>query len=234
MQRSLTTITTKDLLTTEAGREMSGALANALIDEHAAKFSNLDIVVDVLEERCGRFCGASEVILYKAIKIINAAKAEVNAASSRNALQESLTLLSRIAGDLTPEKVQEVAQDFMSQNGAQYAVELAYACAKAREPHHKVDAFAQMQRAAGDARAEISGAKQRFYDIIVDLILKLAESTDPSSQVQREQAFQQAFSRNDTVFLFYLYDKLFEHKLGKELIRVRKANSQGFVNTTRF
>ncbi|KAI8145675.1 Nup133 N terminal like-domain-containing protein [Fennellomyces sp. T-0311] len=225
--------TYKDLLTSGNGQALASELSMAMIDETMARYANMDIVIDVLEQRCGSFCNGSDVILYKAIKQIDAAKSEANTMPSRDALTESLKLLKRIAIHIPYEKLQEIAKDYSSQGALVLAVELVLTCAKARDPHNLTTAYLRESCPPNDPRADLFNTKQKFYDCVFQLLKEAlapsSSATQKATASQKDQAFQTAFSFDDIAFHYYIYEKFVEEKLGQHLIRLNPPHIEVFL-----
>lgn len=234
--------TFKDLLTTVAGQALCSDLAQGIIDDNVTKYNNIDVVMDILEARCGSFCNASEVLLYRAMKLISSSATT----SSPKDLQEGLKLLKRSAGQLSLTKLKKIVDELTSQKHFAQAADLALACARARDPHLMTNVYIEDGCPAGDPRAEVFQTKQPFYDIVFHL---LKEAISPSSAssitgkpalyssipfrlpflshsryivsaAQKDQLFQQAFGVEDFAFQYYIYENFLENSLGDELIKV--------------
>ena len=154
-----------------------------MIDETMAKYANLDIVIDVLEQRCGTFCNSSDVLFYKAQKQIKAAESEANTMPSQNALQESLRLLKRIAIHITYEQAGEIAKAYTQQGALVSAVELILTCAHARDPHNTSTDFLMDNTQPNDPRIAIIEIKKPFYDCVYNV---LKEAIIPSSTTNQK------------------------------------------------
>lgn len=59
-----------DLLTTAKGRDMARNLVSAIINVQIGQNLSVDAVADVLQQRCGSFCSADDVLLYKVREIL--------------------------------------------------------------------------------------------------------------------------------------------------------------------
>ncbi|KAI9257209.1 Nup133 N terminal like-domain-containing protein [Phascolomyces articulosus] len=230
--------TFKDLLTTNDGRELAKALAMAIIDETMAKFGNLDIVTDILEQRCGTFCNSSDVLFYKAQKQIDAAKSEANTMPSRDALQESLKLLKRIAIHITYEQLEVIAKDYTQQGALVLAVELILTCAHARDPHNATTGYVMDGLQPSDARLEIFERKRPFYDCAFNLLKEAIRPSTSANQKatapQKDQAFQVAFSSDDIAFHMYTYEKFINENLGRDLIQMDPPHIETFLKRQPF
>jgi nuclear pore complex protein Nup155 len=58
-------MTYADLLTTSKGRDIARSLVSAIINIQIGQNLSVDAISDVLQQRCGSFCSADDVLLYK-------------------------------------------------------------------------------------------------------------------------------------------------------------------------
>ncbi|KAI9323074.1 Nup133 N terminal like-domain-containing protein [Dichotomocladium elegans] len=228
----LLALTFKNLLTTDNGRSLTTDLTNGIIDENMARFSNMDIVVDILEQRCGSFCSASDALLYKAIKQIENAKSKSPITPPRNALYEASQLLKRIAIHIPYEKLRDIVKVYASQGELTLAVELVLACAKARDPQNITTTYVQDNFPENDPRVEYIVISKKFYELCYEL---LKEAVQPSytasvSAVQKNQAFQRAFQSDDLALHYYVYNQLIIGGFGNELIKVAPPHLEAYLN----
>lgn len=219
--------TFKDLITTNDGRSISSDLAFGIIDDTLARYGNLDIVIDILEKHCGSFCDASDALLYKAYKQIEAAKGEVSAPRARCALEESLQLLKRIAIHIPYEKVREIAKSYLSLGESVLAVELVIFCVKSREPTH---ASSSTEFPAKQDDMESMHLRQPFYNCLFDLLKETMESTSISG-AQKSQAFQVVFGVDNVDLHHYLYNQFINANLGPELIKLMPPRLEEFLQS---
>ncbi|KAG2233283.1 hypothetical protein INT48_001595 [Thamnidium elegans] len=221
-QDRLKTITLKDLLTTTDGRKLANDLSYALVDYTFSKYDNTGYVIDVLTQYCKSFCGANDVLLYKATKQIYAARSATNTSQARAILTESLSLLKKIALHIPADKAAEIVDDFFYQGYPVYGIELALSCTEARDPYHATNAFVELGCPANDVRAKTFKSKQPFYDIVFNLLDKVVAPglVKPDS---RREVFRSTFSGcKDQAFAYYVFEKFIEKGLGLELIKVKK------------
>ena len=54
-----------DLLTTTKGRDVARSLVSTIINMQIGQNLSVDAISDVLQQRCGSFCSADDVLLYK-------------------------------------------------------------------------------------------------------------------------------------------------------------------------
>ncbi|KAI8983097.1 Nup133 N terminal like-domain-containing protein [Pilobolus umbonatus] len=225
------------LLTTMEGRSLATDLSTALIDSNFQKYDNTGFVIDVLQQHCGSFCGANDVLLYKAVKQIHSARTAINTNQARATLTESLNLLKKVALYITCDKMAEIAKEFTSQGYRIYGIQLALACANARDPNLVTNSYVDAGCPPNDARADMFKSKKPFYDVIFDLLLEitpksevLASHTDSTNI----ESFQVAFSSQDKAFHFYMYEKFMESKIGFVLIKLSPPYLEMFLKRTPF
>ncbi|KAG0187563.1 hypothetical protein DFQ28_006132 [Apophysomyces sp. BC1034] len=234
-QTRFKSLTLKDLLTTAEGRALTSDLSSALIDEHVTKYNNIDIVIDILERQCGSFCSASDVVMYRAAKEIYLARSAA-ASQARTSLNESLKMLKRIASHIPYEKLQEIGDEYASQGCREHGIELALACAKARDPRNLTSAYVQEGCPPNDPRIQQFVAKKQFFDFIFGQLKDLASPTSAGTkytsvrETYKEQVYRTAFSFDDIAFHYYIYEKFIDHKLGGELLKVDLPYIEAFLS----
>ncbi|KAI8973471.1 Nup133 N terminal like-domain-containing protein [Mycotypha africana] len=221
-QQRIQQITLKDLLTTTDGQLLASELASALINFTFKKCDNVNYVTDVLTQYCGTFCGASDVLLYKAVDQIYAARNAANANQVRTLLTESLNHLMKIALHIPADKASEIASEFASQGYPVYGIRVAVECAKARDSNNASTMHAKP--ASKDSRSQIITSKQPFYDIIINILTSTA-----SKGGYRKEIFDTAFSFNDKAFQHYAFEKFIEMNRGQELIKESPPNLEEFL-----
>lgn len=65
LAKTLVNMTYADLLTTNTGRDIARNLVSAIINIQIGQNLSIDAISDVLQQRCGSFCSADDVLLYK-------------------------------------------------------------------------------------------------------------------------------------------------------------------------
>ena len=88
------------------GKELAKELVKAIVNRNISKGSNVETVADALRRKCGSFCSADDVVIFKAQESLKkAADAGTNAERGRLLLNESLVLFERVAGSLGMENL---------------------------------------------------------------------------------------------------------------------------------
>ncbi|KAI8879318.1 hypothetical protein K501DRAFT_257023 [Backusella circina FSU 941] len=118
--------TLQQLLTTFEGRHLAGDIATSLIDFEFKKYQDAAYVIDVLEQHCGDFCGATDVILFKVARDI------YNNNNTSPTLHEAFTTLKKLAPEIPSDKLAELATALAEKGAVVYAIQLALACATTR------------------------------------------------------------------------------------------------------
>lgn len=212
LQARCQSITLKELLSTAEGRKLANDLAYSLIEYTFSKVESTPYVIDVLTQHCKSFCGADDVLLYKATKQVFAARSATNTTQAKTILQDSLKILKRIALHIPADKAQEIAKDFAHQGYPIYGVQITLDCAHART---------------------LPQDKQLFYDIMFDLLYQVmtkpAGSSTANERVFRNEIFNAAFASCDMAYAFYMYEKFLQKNLGQQLIEVNICKSEGLM-----
>lgn len=94
-------LTYEELFSTGKGYEIAKELVKAIVNRNIAKGSNVETVADALRRRCGNFCSAEDVIIFKAQELLKrATETGANSELGRNLLNESLRLFGQVAENL--------------------------------------------------------------------------------------------------------------------------------------
>ena len=119
------------LFCTSSGKDLAKELVKAIVNRNIANGSNVDTVAEALRRRCGSFCSADDVIIFKAQEQLK--KASVAGSGSelgRNLLNESLRLFKQVASSLSMEQLQWAVQQYVSAQFYAGAIELALTVAQ--------------------------------------------------------------------------------------------------------
>lgn len=108
-------LTYEGLFCSPNGRDMAKELVKAIVNRNIANGSNVDTVAEALRRRCGSFCSADDVVVFKAQEQLKkASEAGANSQSGRMLLNESLNLFQRVAGSLSMENLQAAVEQYVS------------------------------------------------------------------------------------------------------------------------
>lgn len=99
---SFKALTYESLFTTDRGKLLAKEVVKAIVSRSIADGSNVDTVADTLRRRCGSFCSADDVVIFKAQEQLQKAiNTGPETATGRNLLNESLRLFEKVAGSLS-------------------------------------------------------------------------------------------------------------------------------------
>ena len=127
-------LTYEGLFSSSHGRGLAKELVKAIVDRNIANGSNVETVADALRRRCGSFCSADDVIIFKGQEQLKrASEAGSDSELGRNLLNESLRLFTQVAGALNMEQLQWAVQSLANLQFYAGAIQLALTVA------HEVD-----------------------------------------------------------------------------------------------
>lgn len=96
------------------GRDLAKELVKAIVNRNIANGSNVDTVAEALRRRCGSFCSADDVVIFKAQEQVKrASEAGATSESGRMLLNESLRLFQKVAAALSMEQLQWAATQYI-------------------------------------------------------------------------------------------------------------------------
>ena len=124
-------MTYEGLFCTSSGKDLAKELVKAIVNRNIANGSNVDTVAEALRRRCGSFCSADDVVIFKAQEQLKkASETGKGSEFGRNLLNESLRLFQQVASSLSMEQLQWAVQQYVSTQFYAGAIELALTVAQ--------------------------------------------------------------------------------------------------------
>jgi nuclear pore complex protein Nup155 len=155
------------LFSTDQGKDLAKILVKAIVNRNIANGSNVDTVADALRRRCGSFCSADDVIIFKAQEQLQKA---VDPGSSedmiRNLLNESLRLFQQVAGSLSFQNLQSAVDQFTSLQFFAGAINLSLLVAKESDRGNKAQAWLNEGQPQDDPRSSAYNFRLQCYDLV--------------------------------------------------------------------
>ena len=119
-------LTYEVLFCTSKGKDLAKELVKAIVNRNIANGSNVDTVAEALRRRCGSFCSAQDVIIFKAQEQLKrAAESGTTSELGRNLLNESLRLFKQVVADLSMEQLQWAIGQYVTMQYFAGAIQLA-------------------------------------------------------------------------------------------------------------
>lgn len=119
-------LTYESLFGASSGKELAKELVKAIVNRNIANGSNVETVAEALRRRCGSFCSADDVIIFKAQEQLKrSSETGSDSELGRNLLNESLRLFTQVAGSLKMEQLQWAVSNFTSLQFYAGAIQLA-------------------------------------------------------------------------------------------------------------
>lgn len=124
-------LTFEGLFSTVKGKELAKELVKAIVNRNIANGYNVETVAEALRRRCGSFCSADDVIIFKAQEQLKkSAEAGRDSEFGRNLLNESLRLFKQVAANLSMEQLEWAVEQFVQLQFFAGAIQLALEVAK--------------------------------------------------------------------------------------------------------
>ena len=210
-------LTFETLFVSAAGRELAKELVKAIVNRNIANGSNVDTVAEALRRRCGSFCSADDVVIFKAQELLNrASQAGSQSESSRVLLNESQRLFQKVAGSLNLEHLQWAVSRYVEMAFYAGAIQLCLGCAHEKDRARRALSWLKDGTPEGDTRREAFDARKECYEMAFGTINALDQATagapeqmDGQSTLaakRRSEAYDVVNGSEDAVFQTCLYD----------------------------
>ena len=115
IRREVKNLTFEALFCSSTGKELAKELVKAIVNRNIAAGSNVDTIAEALRRKCGSFCSADDVVIFKAQEMLKKAmEAGANTERGRASLNESLKLFQKVASALTMEQLQSIIEQYVN------------------------------------------------------------------------------------------------------------------------
>ncbi|KAK3678378.1 hypothetical protein LTR78_001675 [Recurvomyces mirabilis] len=216
-RRKAMELTFEQLFVFASGRELAKELVKAIVNRNIANGSNVDTVAEALRRRCGSFCSAEDVIIFKAQEQVKrASEAGGQSETGRVLLNESQRLFQKVAANLSGEHLQWAVQQYIQMSFYAGAIQLCLIVAQERDRAKRALAWLRDGSNDGDARKADFDKREACYQLIFETIKILDQQTanvpaDAEGQHnlaarRRSEAYDVVNSSDDSVFQTCLYD----------------------------
>ncbi|KAL3428477.1 non-repetitive/WGA-negative nucleoporin [Phlyctema vagabunda] len=216
-RQRLRELTYELLFATETGKDLAKVLVKAIVNRNIAKDSNVTQVAEALRRRCGSFCSADDVVIFKSQELLKqAAEAGGVSDQARKILNESLRLFQSVAGSLSFENLQNAVGKFTEMQFYAGAITLALDVAAQSDRGNKALYWINDGRPENDDRKDIYAKRKQCYDLIHQILQMVDEATAREPEIvdgrftlaatKRNEAHIVVNKSEDEIFQFDLYD----------------------------
>jgi len=216
-RQQLRDLTYECLFSQTPGKELAKVLVKAIVNRNIENGSNVETVADALRRKCGSFCSADDVVIFKAQEQLKKASApSLNPNTSRSLLYDSLKHFQKVAGSLTQANLESAIQQYIDLRYYAGAIQLCLSVADAKDRGKTALYWMNDGSPAGDPRAKAFEQRKLCYDLIHTVLLELdaASSKEPEMvdgkptliATKRAEAYDVVNNSTDEVFHRDLYD----------------------------
>lgn len=217
VKQHLRDLTFEFLFSTDQGKDLAKVLVKAIVNRNIANGSNVDTVADALRRKCGSFCSADDVIIFKAQEQLKkASEAGVSKDMSRNLLNESHRLFTQVAGALSFENLQSAMEQFDALQFYAGAISLALNVARESDRGNSALAWVHENKPDGDARILIFNFRKQCYGLIHRTLVTVDDAAGPLPETidgrptllttKRNEAYSVVNNSEDELFQYDLYE----------------------------
>lgn len=234
-------MTFEQLMTTDRGRDVAKELITTVVNRRIAQGGTVESVSETLQKRCGTFCSADDVILYKAIEKLKRAKESTTVGERDNILRECLQLFEHASTTLSLDNLRDTMDEYTSMQFYSGALTLAFAVAKAADPHDIALPYLAEGKPENDARTSTYQKREQCYVYIFQALERLeqafaaqeaAYANAPNSsplQNVRDQAYRVINESQDELFHNLFYDWYRSRGLQERLLDIQSPYIQTYL-----
>ncbi|KAI9368699.1 Non-repetitive/WGA-negative nucleoporin C-terminal-domain-containing protein [Aspergillus egyptiacus] len=223
-------LTFEELFSTTKGHEIAKELVKGIVNRNIAKGANVETVADALRRRCGSFCSAEDVVIFKAQELLKrATEAGFNSELGRNLLNESLHLFQQVSESLPMDYLVSAVENYIFNQFFAGAIQLALNVAGRSDKANMALSWMMDGQPQPDPRKEYYLFRKQCYDLISKVIVAVDNlaAQDPGvvdGQLtmvakRKNEAYGIISDSTDEVFLTSLYDWYLEQGWSDRLLR---------------
>ena len=205
------------LFCSSEGRDLAKELVKAIVNRSIARGLNVDTVAEALRRRCGSFCSADDVVIFKAQELLKkASEAGSSSASSRSLLNDSLKLFQRVAGSLTNENLTKATEAYIANGFYAGAIRLLLTVAEQVDRANAALSWIRDGQPETDSRRDAYEKRREAYRLVCRVITAADEAYASSSNAdefaqqamttRKQEAYAEINQSDDEVFQTYLYE----------------------------
>ncbi|KAF1344227.1 Non-repetitive/WGA-negative nucleoporin C-terminal-domain-containing protein [Delphinella strobiligena] len=224
-------LTYEGLFCSSDGRDLAKELVKAIVNRNIANGSNVDTVAEALRRRCGSFCSADDVVIFKAQEQVKrASEAGPTTEAGRMLLNESLRLFLRVAAALSMEQLQWAVTQYIDMEFYAGAIQLSLNVAHESDRANRALSWIRDDSPEDDPRKPAFDSRKRCYDLIHSVIEAVDQSADSSphhpdghlsvAAQRRVEAYDVINQSEDEVFQTSLYDWYMSRNLDERLLEI--------------
>ncbi|KAJ5081329.1 nucleoporin NUP170 [Penicillium alfredii] len=225
-------LTFEELFSSSKGHDIAKELVKGIVNRNIAKGSNVETVADALRRRCGSFCSAEDVVIFKAQELLKrATEAGANSELGRNLLNESLHLFQQVADSLPMDYLVSAVDNYIANQFFAGAIQLALNVAGRSDKANLALSWIMDGRPEQDPRKDYFYFRKQCYDLISKVVLAVDNlaAHDPrfiDGQLtviakRQNEAYGVISDSTDEVFLTSLYDWYLEQGWSDRLLQTQ-------------
>jgi nuclear pore complex protein Nup155 len=228
------TMTYGQLFASDQGQALGKELVTAIVNRNIAAGVSVDTIADALRRRCGSFCSADDVVVFKALEQVKRAKSEADPDAKQRLLRESLRLFEATAGSLTMDNLADLVQQFLELEYYPGAVRLALAVAREIDRGNLALQFLTEPPTVDSETAQLYHKRIQCYELIFQVLEALDQASARSPEMidgvqtpitrLRNETWSLIYTSDDELFHYQLYDWLY-NKGGVYMNRLLDINS---------
>ncbi|KAI1170618.1 nucleoporin-domain-containing protein [Nemania sp. FL0916] len=210
-QRSLLELTYENLFSQAPGKQLAKVLVKAIVNRNIENGSNVETVADALRRKCGSFCSADDVVVFKAQEQLKkASEPSLNPNVSRTLLHDSLKHFEKVATTLSHANLESAIQQYIHLKYYAGAIQLCLAVAEAKDRGKQALYWVNDGKPDRDPRSKAFDQRKACYHLVHQVLLDLdvASSTEPEMidnkptliATKRAEAYNVVNSSTDEVF----------------------------------
>ncbi|OAD70732.1 hypothetical protein PHYBLDRAFT_147963 [Phycomyces blakesleeanus NRRL 1555(-)] len=234
-KEKFTDLTVEFIVTTFDGRDLVRELVISIINARATlkNTGGFESVASLLQKNGDTLFPEKDIAFYKGIEAIVKAKSAGVTNEDSEFMKEALSYFKEAPSDLLASKLDQICDEFRKLGWNKAILDLAISRATKEDPYNNAMMFLENGSNPSNPDAKFYKARHIYYSQVLKTIINLKPKNprDESCQSQKYRSLFEAArnQKEDTVFLYVLYDWLFQNCLYGDLFSLQPDNLLPFV-----
>lgn len=232
----------QDLFCRPEGKELAKELVKAIVNRNIANGSNVETVAEALRRRCGSFCSAEDVVVFKAQELLKrASEAGADSDNGRRLLNDALKLFQKVSAGLPYDVLGSAVEQFISMSFYAGAIQLCLSVAQESDRGNRALSWMRDGSPEQDPRKALFESRQRCYDLIHKIIQAVDQATSSAPEMadgyyttpakRRREAYDVINASEDDVFQTTLYDWYLSQGWSDRLLEIQSPHVVAYLES---
>ncbi|EEB07656.1 nucleoporin Nup157/170 [Schizosaccharomyces japonicus yFS275] len=228
-QEACMKLTFGKLFTSKEGRVVAKELVNTLVNRQLASGDSIDTVSQILRKKCGSFCSADDVLIYKAIELLWKARDALDADDRASLISNSFDLFKKAARVFSLDDLKDAVKEYKSLGAYDTAVKLILHLAATQDLKDIAFSYMADGQPEDDPRKKIFDFRIACYELVFSIFEEVESLPFEESSKASISVHDILKSSKDELFHTTFYDWYISKGMTERLLDIDSPYIQSYL-----